>query len=62
MYHKAWKTSSMMYSLCESTNLGNEPLSMSPVHGESTQEAHDDQATNPVHFKYAQLRNPPGNI
>ena len=37
-------------SLHETTNLNNEPFSKSPVHRETTQEANDDQATNPIHI------------
>ena len=43
--------------LRESTNPGNEPFSMSPVHDseETTQEADDEQATNPIHIVKLQV-------
>ena len=54
----SWGTENILYdSVCESTNLSNELSSMSPVQdsGETTQEADDEQATNPVHIVKLQV-------
>ena len=57
----SWNMENILYDdVRENTNLSNELSSMSPVQdsGETTQEAADEQATNPVHivklYKYAQ--------
>ena len=54
----SWGTENILYdSVRESTNLSNELSSMSPVQdsGETTQEADDEQATNPVHIVKLQV-------